>query len=523
MGDKILSKMWHIELVFFSCIMCIITVLLTFLEKQGYMCRQSFTYSNGVLLLIGVGLSIVVSFVLGKSKTLLRLERLENKMKYLLIIYFLVLMYISYNIIFQPGWDAGVIVGASRKMVDGELSANYNNYYSLHPNNLLITCIYAVVFKLNCVCGVFDGENEIMALVSFLCLIQTVTAYLVFYILREVLTSRYAVWVTWAVYLIFMGAVPWVLVPYTDAAGVIIPVAIFALYLKQKKKEQITNWIWIGCLIFVGYYIKPQTIIIGIAIVLIEVIKAFSRNKKENLMLKKIFICMIAVVLCRNIYQNLVIPNTGFELDEELELGAEHMLMMGQNLESNGVYSEGDVAFSMSIKTKQERKEANKEKAKERIQIMLKEGTFLSHLQKKALVNFNDGTFAWGKEGGFIKTEYAGRNQFVSPFLKKVIYPSGEYRKLVSTFKQIMWLTILFFCIGVVLLVKSDSSKKEEVVIMSLATIGVFLFVMIFEARARYLYTYVPFLVILASIGYCEMRKSIIKIYTSIKESKNNG
>ncbi len=314
------------------------------------------------------------------------------------------------------------------------------------------------------------------------------------------------------------------LVPYTDAAGVIIPVTIFALYLKQKKKEQIRNWIWIGCLIFIGYYIKPQTIIIGIAIILIEAIKSFERNKKENLMfLKKICICLITIILFGNIYQHLVIPNTGFELNQEWELGAEHMLMMGQNSERNGVYSADDMAFSMSIATKQERKEANKEKAKERIQTMLKEGTFLSHLQKKALVNFNDGTFAWGKEGEFIKTEYSDRNQFVSPFLKKIIYPSGEYRKFASTFKQIMWLTILFFCMGVVFFVKSDSSKKEEVVIMSLGVMGVFLFVMIFEARARYLYTYVPFMVILASIGHCEIRKLIIKIYTSIKESKNNG
>ena len=56
-----------------------------------------------------------------------------------------------------------------------------------------------------------------------------------FYILQDVSPSRYGAWGTWVVYLVFMGAVPWVLVPYTDAAGVIIPVTIFALYLKQKK------------------------------------------------------------------------------------------------------------------------------------------------------------------------------------------------------------------------------------------------------------------------------------------------
>ena len=515
----------NVELVCFGCIIFGIIILLIFGGGQEYKCKLMVDYSNSELLILGLGLGIILSLILTKCKDRLlpKMDVLENKFKYVLIIYFLILMYISYNVIFQPGWDAGVVVEASRKMVDGELDA-YNNYYSLHPNNLLITCIYAFVFKVNCAYGIFNGENEIMALVSFLCLIQTITAYVVFKVMQDIIPSSYAVWITWGVYLVFMGAVPWILVPYTDSPVVIIPIAIFALYLQQKKEKRIRNWIWIGCLMFAGYYIKPQTVIIGIAIILIEAIKSLNRNKTENLIfLKKISVCIIAFGICGNVHQNFIIPNTGFELNKELELGAEHMFMMGQNAEQNGVYSQDDVMFSMSIATKKERKEANKEKAKERILTMLEENTFVNHIQKKALVNFNDGTFAWGKEGEFIKTEYSNRNQLISPFLKKVIYPSGEYRHYISTIKQMMWLVILFSGMGIVLLLKSNFPKKEEIVIISLAVIGMFLFVMLFEARARYLYTYIPFLVILASIGYCKIRELTIKIYTSIKESKNNG
>lgn len=525
MKTKIWENMKNVELLFFCCIIFSLLILLIFGEEQEYKCKLVVDYSNNKLLIVGVGLCILVSRVLTKfkDKLLPQMEVLENKFKYILIIYFLVLIYISYNIIFDPGWDAGVVVEASRRMVDGDLKA-YNHYYSLHPNNLLITCIYALVFKVNCVYGVFNGENEIMALVSFLCLLQTITAYLVFWVLKDVMPSLYAAWITWGGYLVFMGAVPWVLVPYTDASAVIIPIAIFALYLQQKKKKRMRNWIWIGCLMFIGYYVKPQTVIIGIAIILIEGIKSLDRNKKENLIfLEKICLCIIVFGICGNVYQNLIIPNTGFELNEELELGAEHMFMMGQNAERNGVYAQDDVTFSMSITTKKERKEANREKAKERIQTMLEENTFVNHIQKKALTNFNDGTFAWGKEGEFIKTEYLNRNQLISPFLKKVIYPSGEYRHYVSTFKQMIWLVILFSGMGIVLLIKTNFSKKEEIVIISLAVIGIFLFAMLFEARARYIYTYVPFFVILAGIGYCAIQEFIIKKYTSIKESKNNG
>lgn len=298
MKEKIRNGLQDIGLIFCVGITFLIVMLLWVQGNQGHSCKQNIDYSNGVLLLIGIICCVIASLILAKSKNklMLKLDFLERKLRYVFIIYFILLMYISYNVFFQPGWDAGVIVAASRQMVEGDIPTCYNNYYSQHPNNLLITCIYALVYKVNNICGIFNGENNIMALVSFLCLLQTITAYLVFWVLQDIMHSRYATWIIWGVYIMFMGASPWVLVPYTDAAGIIIPISIFALYLRQKKKEKITDWIWIGCLMFVGYYIKPQTIIIGIAIVLMEGIKCVCKNKVENIFfLKKICLCVVTI------------------------------------------------------------------------------------------------------------------------------------------------------------------------------------------------------------------------------------
>ncbi len=522
--NKLWDKLQNIEIIFMGCILFVIVSLLLTFGEQQYMCKQFFDYSNGVLLLIGGGCCGFATFVLFRYKTTIwqRLKQIENKFSYVLIIYFFIIMYVSYNVKFCPGWDAGVVLGTSKQILNDNLEPFNNYYYSIYPNNLLITCIYTLVFECNDMFGIFNGENEIMALISVGCLLQTITAYLTFKILCDIMPSHYSAWIMWVVYLVFMG-ISWVLVPYTDAIGVVIPISIFTLYLEQKNKEKIVNCFFIGCLVFVGYHIKPQTIVIAIAIFIFEVTKSFFRNKKENLLfIKKMCLCMVATGVCASLYGNIIIPSTGFELNEELELGMEHSFMMGLNLERSGVYAPDDIAFSESISTKKERKAVNITEAKMRIKTMLENGTFSEHVVKKALVNFNDGSFAWGQEGKFIKQEYSNPNQLISPLLKKIIYPSGENRHYVYTLKQMMWIVILFSSIGIVLLTRSDFSKKEEIVVICLAVMGIYLFVMLFESRARYLYTYLPFFVILAGIGFYKIQELVRKIHLLKKEQNNN-
>ncbi len=56
---------------------------------------------------------------------------------------------------------------------------------------------------------------------------------------------------------------------------------------------------------------------------------------------------------------------------------------------------------------------------------------------------------------------------------------------------------------------KNSRYMKEETILM-LAVIGLTLFELLFEARARYIYIYVPIYCILASIGF-ENIKNVIR------------
>ena len=79
--------------------------------------------------------------------------------------------------------------------------------------------------------------------------------------------------------------------------------------------------------------------------------------------------------------------------------------------------------------------------------------------------------------------------------------------KYFQTIEQGIWLAVLFFSIFSVL----GHKKSRVIVSMMLGVIGLIVYEMLFEARARYIYTYVPIFILLAVFGLtkvaCAMRQ----------------
>ncbi|MDE6635810.1 MAG: hypothetical protein K2K09_04295, partial [Lachnospiraceae bacterium] len=169
------------------------------------------------------------------------------------------------------------------------------------------------------------------------------------------------------------------------------------------------------------------------------------------------------------------------------------------------VFAGEDTSFSKRYKTKAERRKANLELAAERLKNFGAFG-YVKHLAKKLLVTYNDGTYAWGQEGTFFKTYYDEVNTRAAPFLRNVYYPGGRYYKVWAAISQAVWLMILLLCLcSGACFVKNESSKNinksKNISILFLSIIGLTLFELLFECRARYLYTYIPVYCIIAISG----------------------
>lgn len=127
---------------------------------------------------------------------------------------------------------------------------------------------------------------------------------------------------------------------------------------------------------------------------------------------------------------------------------------------------------------------------------------------EKTLVIFNDGTFGWSEEGGFYDVLYSDKNSIASPFFKNLYYEDGDGYIYISTMQQFIWLMVLFNSIGIIIV-----NQKEKLIII-LSLIGIIIFNLMFEARARYIILYVPFFIMATMLSLQNLEIYLKKKYS---------
>jgi hypothetical protein len=249
---------------------------------------------------------------------------------------------------------------------------------------------------------------------------------------------------------------------------------------------------------FIGFYIRPQVVIMLIAIVIIEVWKGLFVNLKGKMKLIAMLAILAVSFLLTGTVKASIVRDAGFVTNEEDVLGWTHFAMMGLNDERDGIYSSEDAVFSDSFETLEERKAANLEEIKNRLDNFGFSG-YLNFLTRKALVNYGDGTFAWSVEGGFYMETYEDKDPVISPLLKSFYYFGEKNYGITSTVEQSIWVLTILSLLGLAFMGRTKPDPRLIVLMLSL--IGLTMFELIFEARARYLYIYAPIYIVLCAVG----------------------
>lgn len=491
---------------------------------------KSFTTENAGYLILGL-CSVVILFALN--------SRFGNQIQLILIKYERILLYSSlmslliwnlyacYGGYFYSGWDAGVIHDTAFHELNYEYDQLDNIYFSWFPNNKMLVWIFTVVLKIARRLGV---QTLDFALVAFQIVLGVFSMWLVYKITFEMLHSYKLAWMAYLTSYCFVGVSPWYIVAYSDATGMVFPLLIIRIYQLIREKGGVVSrvmlWILMGFIAMIGYLIKPQTAIAFIAVVIVEFLLALNNMCLNKL--KTFTICfasgLIGVFLCLLIYSNAIVPSLHFHTVPDKTMGMQHYFMMGLNESTDGVYSDDDVVFTRSFESNEERNSADIEKAKSRLKTYGVEG-LLRHICRKQIVNYNDGTFGWGCEGHSFNGDPEWAHNKASNLVRSFIKPDGyNYSKFISA-KQIMWITILFFCCFTVFYRKIDFSDEAEVLMvqMILSVLGLTIFELLFEARSRYLFCYSLVYVILATLGMRNIFRYANIVTTCIKEYRLNG
>lgn len=501
-----------IKYIFLAFFLIISSLLLFAAPVLTYFCKKTFYYQNITIIILDILTVYILYTVIKYTKKYYSEFVKANSEKIILIctiILFFIQLFIGYNILFYTGWDVGgMIIPAARSIAYGGAMDSYNGYFSVYPNNILLVWIQSKIFYF---ANYFSTGNLELGLMFSLVVNSFISCLAGWLIYRcvTILTNKKWALCSWVIFFLLIGTSAWIVIPYSDSFGLFLPILIFFIYIRKfEEKNILLKWFLIGITSFVGYHIKPQVIIIFIAIIIVEVFKfIFAKNAEKN---KKMIIAGILAVsiIFTGIFYSIVVKQTGFTINNQLTFGMEHFAMMGMNPERDGIYDYDDVVYSSSQATPEARKKADISKIQER----LKNFGFIGYakfLEKKALVNYGDGTFAWGEEGQFY-TQIFDNPSAISGVLKSFYYNDANHYYILSTFEQAIWIAVIFSMLGLVFIKKNKLDKKVVILMMSL--IGLTIFEMIFEARARYLYIYAPIFIVLSIVGLKNIKFQIQNI-----------
>lgn len=415
------------------------------------------------------------------------------------------------------GWDVGVVVGTAYNL-SKDISIGSENYYSLYPNNVPITYVLSRLFCVAEDLKNFPYVNDFIWNIV-ICMMVSVTGYLTCITVKKI-TQKFAL--TVIVCLLYIACVcftPWKTVPYTDMFAIMFPMICICLYVFQyySKSKWCKYGLWFGILLagFIGSLIKPTVLIIPIAIILCELvgwITSLKERWKEALI--KIGLILVAFFLYQGC-KNYVYEEVGYEPVKECEFTALHFLMMGLNEESTGSFHSGDVAISGNEPTLKGRTDKQIEVIKERLEEK-GFGGYLYFLLRKMVMTFNCGTFGWAREGVFTYDVYpVYTNAFYVPFVRDLFMPDAKYSGYFNTYSQGIWLLILFSIPGLCF-IKKD--KREVCMPILVSMLGTIFYLMLFEARARYLLFALPVFVMAAALGIGQGYEIVVKIKNKLKK-----
>ena len=413
-----------------------------------------------------------------------------------------------YQYYFYTDWDITALMELSSAIAHCTDKTTQLGYFSTYPNNLFLVWLFSVIERAAHAVGLHELEYYVILCVQ--CLFSAATGVLLFFILEKLFHDSRLSAFGYVLYLLLVGLSPWVSIPYSDSVGLLFPTLILFLYLyRNRAKYRWIPWTAIAFLSWIGYKIKPQILILLIAIGIIRLLVRLRTEKPVYCV--RWLSAFAAGAVCAVLLTNSVISGIDLPLNREKTFGIQHFFMMGLNPDAYGVWAEEDVAFSAAYPTERSRSRADMDRAYSRIRQM-GPGGIIQQITRKTLTNYHDGSFCWAGEGTFFSEILPEKNPALSRFFRSLYYTRSQAETGVNfskwfNFEQMIWSTVLLCGVFAAL-----GRKNEDRDLIMLTIIGLTLFELLFEARARYLYIYAPFYILLAVYGVRECRSGVLRL-----------
>lgn len=432
---------------------------------------------------------------------------------------------VVWNVVFRTSWDPGAVWYGAHYVSMGDKAGieSMAYYFSVYPNNLILVFIYSVILKLNMLIGT-PIANGTMLLAFFQCFLISLSSILFFKTAKRIVGYKLA-WVGYFFYFVLVGLSGWILIPYSDSTGLIFPILMLYIYIRIKEsgdvKKQCLGVFALCFLGYVGFKIKPMVLIVLIAIVGIEGVNFIRQFKwKENTGIKESLKCMVSGalgVIIAMVLVNVAIKSMEFPIVTDTVLGWQHHMMLGLNKNTNGGYSQDDFDYSTSFATSDEQHEAEFAVIKQRLKDFGISG-YLEHFVKKSSRNYFDANFGWGGGASFYTEIFPERNNKLCPLLRSLHYDNNDENlyKYNSFIRQNLWYIIIF---SMIFSTYNRENMDDKMKVLILSILGLMMYLQIFEAHARYVFTFVPLYIIAAGLGIKNIKARLLIMWYSVKNN----
>lgn len=442
--------------------------------------------------------------------------------------YFLILFVlqclISFQIFQKVGWDANATWDAASWWLTHE-DPVMGEYLLCYPNNIGFTLFLYIIR--------FPVKGEILAfqywiVVMVNILLVDLGIFLCWYLAKKLLGGTGAA-ISLVIITLLFGFSGYLAAPYTDTVTFFFPILVMVLYQKMRESEHMAvkclRSFFIGIVVILGYFLKPQCVIVLLGILIVEGISMCKRLRAGEIRgsywrrKSALALCLAAGVCLGNFSVTALRDQIVKGYTREEAVPVVHFAMMGLGEYPQwavpGIYKGTDVKYTLSFEKKEDKKRA----CIERIGFRLRNygfAGFMKHMYRKTTAILGDGAFFWQVEAGgygfwredLQPVDSGFRHQVREIYYGKYgNYDNTKFRCMRGVLTGIWFLMLLFIAVPV----RRDHPQAKSLSIVALSAFGCLLFTMLFEARSRYLINYLPLFTITAAAGILRLRDRFYK------------
>ena len=483
------------------------TIVLVLLLINFFHVTSDNIVRNIFFIVLGIGIIFLINrFIIDKLKN----RTIKICIIVLLVLFAIFEIFSVYYFRVEYNWDFKWLMDSAKDLANTGVTEN-TYYFKIFPNNwgaLIIT-----TFAMSITGGNEIGAYGINIIFIFLAALFSVLSA------KKIGGDKLAL----NVIILLLGCAPLYLyspIVYTDTLSVAFPVATLYFWLLAKENRQKNlkkkSYIWtivMAVVGMIGYCIKPVAAIVLVAVVIDE----FFTNLNKETLKKTAIIGATAIIIIKSF--NFICETTIIKDSRKnnLEFPMTHWIMMGLNRPESeggtsigyGAYSQKDADYTAESGNYEQKKEANILKIKERLHEYGLSG-YTQFLFNKFKYVWNDGSYYTINLIGWDTL-----NKTSTPYRLIVDERSnGLFKNYMTDFNNYMFFIIIA---GVIIeLVKKE--KNQESRIMGTSIVGIAIFLLIWEARSRYIYFLIPMFCIFSAYEL----KNVLYLINKLIRKKNN-